>query len=146
MTLTQQRLCESIAKHLKVKKAIVADQVKNYLQDIGDHPVVDINLTDTTTIRVGATNLTLKCFGDLLNYKRFAKTELFANLSDMFENHDVDFCVFYSKTLVAVSIADMYNGLGGVFVKENNDTSSLGYVIEPAEHLLQRVYPVTLVD
>jgi hypothetical protein len=140
MTLIQVRICEVIAKHYRVKKAQVTDNVKEYLKNLGEeHPVVEVTLNNNL-LRVGTSKDTI-AVGKMFFHRLFIKTDLYAETIMMFENEEVECVCFYSGgAVMAISEASQYDGVGGIFLRDPDKTS--GYAIEPLAHYLQRVSPV----
>ena len=140
MTLIQVRVCEALAKHYRVKKALVMDSAKEYIKNLGEeHPVIEVEVANER-LRVGTTKDTCPV-GKLFFYNKFIKTELYADAIMLFENDEVECVAFYSGgALMVISEASQYDGEGGVFLRDTAKT--LGYAIEPMAHYLKRTSPV----
>ena len=140
MTLIQVRVCEALAKHYRVKKQIVSDNVKAYLRDLGEeHPVIEVTVSGEH-LRIGTSKDTLT-LGKMFFYRLFIKTDLYAEAIMLFENEEVGCVAFYSGgALMVISEASQYDGEGGVFLRDPDKT--LGYAIEPMAHYLKRASPV----
>lgn len=140
MTLVQVRVCEALAKHYRVKKQIVSDNVKAYLKDLcEEHPVIHATVSDNR-LRIGTSKDTL-ALGKMFFYRLFVKTDLYASAITLFENEDVECVAFYSGgALMVISEDSQYNGEGGILIRDPART--LGYVIEPMAHYLKRTSPI----
>lgn len=138
MTLIQVRVCEALAKHYRVRRADVTERAKEYFRSVGEHPVLDIEISKN--IRIGTTKETLP-LGKLLFYKLFVKSALYAEAINLFEAESVYSVAFYSGgTTMVISEAREYDGIGGIFLRYSDKKD--GYIIEPIAHYLEREYPV----
>ena len=148
MTQEQQGISAALAKHFKVKREKVQDILKEFLADVGEAPFVsvDLNKLDPNsykTIVVGSTSASVT-LGKAIYFKTLKKTAFFSIVQDLLENQNVDVVVFYSGgALMSISQADLYDGLGGLFVKAEADKRQ-GYVLQPFLHYLEYWHPVLL--
>jgi hypothetical protein len=140
MTKEQIGIYKALAKHFKIKSETVKHIVEQYLIDVGgEHPAITIELPLGRTFRIGASKHSVKA-GEMLFYKKFKKSELYADAVNLFENEEVDFVVFYSgSALMMVQPETYYDGFGGVFLKDPSGYPS--FVIEPVTHYLEYHFP-----
>lgn len=141
MTREQLSVCDAISKHFKLRKADTRTYVEEYIKYDGavNRPVIEVSSPDGV-FNVGISKHTMTV-PKMLFFKYFKKTELYADVVNLTNNENVDFVVFYSgKALIAIYRADNYEGIGGIFLKQEN--TNTGYAIEPIEHYLQHNHPV----
>lgn len=148
MTHEQQGISAALAKHFRVKREKVQGVMAEFFDEAGDAPfvTVDVNKLDPNSyksITIGSTNASVT-LGKAIFFKTLKKTTFFSAAQDLLENHSAEVVVFYSGgTLMSISLTDLYDGLGGLFVKaETNDRK--GYVIQPFLHYLDYYCPVFL--
>lgn len=145
MTKEQIGIYKALAKHFRIKPEIVKNIVERYLIDVGgEHPAITIELPFGKAFRVGASKHSVSA-GNMLFYKKFKQSGLYADAVNLFENEEVDFVVFYSgSALMLVQPETYYDGFGGVFLKDPSGCPS--FVIEPVAHHLDYHYPQDPVD
>jgi hypothetical protein len=142
MILTQVRMCEALARHFKVSKASVVNEVKAYFESIEtkENPIIEITIKEQSMI-LGASQDAPK-MDKLWRYKKFITTSLYSHVEDCIGNLGAEAVCFYTAgALLAVSIDCDYSGMGGLLIKENVH-SGKGYVIELFENYLMRTAPV----
>lgn len=145
MTREQNSVCIAVAKHFGIKKAIVLEEAKQYLKDLGaDHPVIELDNCFLSGFKFGISKNTIG-IGKMLFYRLLEKTELFSDMQNLLANEQVEFVAFSSGgALLTMYECAEYDGIGGVFVKKEG--AYTGYVIEPISHFLKQHYPVYSTD
>lgn len=148
MTHEQQGISAALAKHFGVKREKVQAAMKEFFDEAGEAPFVTVNVNkfdpnSYRSITIGSTNTSVT-LGKAIFFKTLKKTMFFSAAQDLLKNHRTDVVVFYSGgTLMCISELDMYDGLGGLFVKAEAD-DRLGYAIQPFLHYLEYFHPVLL--
>lgn len=148
MNLVQVRICEALARHFKESKMFFSDKLREHFKDIEteEHPVVSIEHDShkcggRVFLNIGSSKAT-PASNKLWRYKDFVKTGLYSEVEDQLSNYDAECVCFYTGgALLAVSKDNAYRGKGGLFIKENDDSSE-GYVIELFENYLSRTAPL----
>jgi len=145
MTTEQNGVAAALARHYKVKKQIVQDELKAGTED-EKSPITTLNLNKFNehhyrTLVIGSTRSTVS-IGKTILFKTFSKTDFYSEAVNLLKNYSADVVVFYSGgQLMCVSLGDFYEGLGGVFVRADMDQKT-GYVIEPFMNYLEYFHPV----
>ena len=148
MTHEQQGISATLAKHFKVKREKVQSVMVEFFDEAGEAPyvTVDVNKLDHNSyksITIGSTNASVT-LGKAIFFKTLKKTAFFSVVQDLLKNQNTEVVVFYSGgTLMSISLTDLYDGLGGLFVKAEADDRK-GYVIQPFLHYLEYYCPVFL--
>ena len=148
MTYEQQGISAALAKHFRVKREKVQGVMKEFFDEAGEAPFVTVDVhklgpNNYRSITIGSTSASVT-LGKAIFFKTLRKTAFFSAAQDLLENHSAEVVVFYSGgTLMSISLTDLYDGLGGLFVKAEADDRK-GYVIQPFLHYLEYYYPVSL--
>jgi hypothetical protein len=142
MNIIQSRVCDALARHHKIKRAIVSDMIKDSFSNVGENPVLDLEITKN--IRIGTTKETIP-LGKMFFYNLFIRSALYVEAINLFEASSVDCVAFYSGgATMMISEGYEYNGVGGIFLRSSDKKN--GYIIEPIAHYLEREYPVYSVE
>jgi hypothetical protein len=148
MTHEQQGISAALAKHFRVKREKVQGVMSEFFDEAGEAPFVTVDLhkfdpNSYKSITIGSTSTSVT-LGKAIFFKTLKKTTFFSIVQDLLENQNAEVVVFYSGgTLMSISLTDLYDGLGGLFVKAEADDRS-GYVIQPFLHYLEYYCPLLL--
>jgi hypothetical protein len=143
MTREQLGVCDAVAKHFSITKAKVRAAVEVYLEENNQWPALEIAVPEHI-IYIGTSKNSI-ALGKMLFFKYLEKSDLYSDIVNFENNYDTDVVAFYSGgALLVSSLAEEYNGVGGVFVKKEKER--FGYAIEPIAHYLQRNYPICRED
>lgn len=148
MTHEQQGISAALAKHFMVKREKVQNIINDFLKENGESPVLNIdlnklNINEYRSLSIASTSASVT-LGKAMFFKILKKTAFFSTVLDFIKTQGADVVVFYSGgTLMCISEIDMYDGLGGLFVKEEAD-DRLGYAMQPFLNYLEYHHPVLL--
>lgn len=145
MTKEQVSICAAIAKHFQVKRTEVVSQVKSYLTEAGlpqEYPCFEVEFGVYGQLRIQATKSTIP-LSLMMFIAYFKKSSLYESFREMEENQLSDvLCFFSGGKLMCVYRDEVYNGVGGIFLKDSESKSGSGIVIEPFDHYLKNKYEV----
>jgi hypothetical protein len=145
MTTEQNGIVAALARHYKVKKQLVLDEIKANTED-ENSPITTVNLNKFNehhyrSLVIGVTKTTI-ALGKTIFFKTFSKTDFYSEAVNLLKNCGAEVVVFYTGgQLMSVSLGDFYEGLGGIFVRKDMDEIT-GYVIEPFVHYLEYFHTV----
>jgi len=145
MTKEQVSICAAIAKHFQVKRTDVTAQIKSYLTEAGlpeEYPSFEVQFGVYGHLRLQSTKNTIP-LSLMMFIAPFKKSPLYADFKEMEENELSDvLCFFSGGKLMCVYRDEVYDGVGGIYLKDPDSNYKHGIVIEPFEHYLKNKYEI----
>jgi hypothetical protein len=144
MLLLTNSACREIASHFKVpfkkiKNSVLANNSASSILNAGeDSPYIKIELDDIN-LDFGV----IKAEGSVVNIfipSKFKKTDIYAEMKELFMHSKIQFTVFKSNKKDIFSIRKN-NGVAGDSAINFNDNGE-EYVVEPLREMLRTVFPV----